>query len=478
MGLKISSATVQPQGASEPALGVDEVALSGGTFNFEQRKIRFTELAVRKAAVNTIIDADGNTNWAKLAAPSSKSPATTKESKPAAGTPWQVAVDNVVVDDVRLRVLDQGFVRPIATEITRASVRAGVTATTGGETTVRVENIAVNVEDIRLSDTDTRDSLITLGSAVLAGGTFDLASKKFLAESVKLAKPAMAIIRNANGDINLATAFARKQTKPTEPSAMVMEIRSVEVADGTVSFQDRGMEPPLALDLQVLRVSVKNATNAARATIPLEASLQIKQGGTLRVHGNASPEQQQAALKLEARNITLAPLAPVVGKYTTLKLASGAVHATGQLHWNGRGKSPGVRYTGNAGVDDFRLDHDGGNERLVAWKGLLAEGIQVDTAGRFARIDDVRWSAPSGKIVIAKDKSTNLAGVMRPAPAARQDASSKGTPSAAPAAGDAPFEVGVERVHIANGELDFSDQSLVLPFAAVIREFTGAVAGL
>lgn len=479
MALKISHANIQPRGASEAALGVDALVLSGGTFHFEQRKIRFAELAVRKAAVNTIIDADGNTNWSKLAAPSGSTPTAGRESKPAASAPWQIAVDGIVVDDARLRVLDQGFVRPITAEIARATVRAGVTAAVGGETTVHVDNIAVNVEDIRLAEADAKDNLITLGSASIAGGVFDLASKKFLVESVKVAKPVTAIVRDADGNINLAAAFARKQTKPSEPSSMTVEIRTVEVTDGAIAIQDRGMTPPLTLDLQALRVVAKNASTVARATIPLEASLQIKQGGTLRVHGSTSPEQQQAALKLEARNIALAPLATMVEKYTTLKLASGAAHATGQLHWNGRGKTPGVRYTGNAGVDDLRLDQDGSNERLVAWKGLLAEGIQVDTAGRFARIDDVRWSAPSGKIVIAKDRSTNLAGVMRATPATKPDAPAKETPPATAAvAADAPFEISVERVHIANGELDFSDQSLVLPFAAVIREFTGAVAGL
>ena len=38
--------------------------------------------------------------------------------------------------------------------------------------------------------------------------------------------------------------------------------------------------------------------------------------------------------------------------------------------------------------------------------------------------------------------------------------------------------VNVERVHMRNGVLDFSDQSLVLPFAALIQEFGGTITGL
>ena len=36
----------------------------------------------------------------------------------------------------------------------------------------------------------------------------------------------------------------------------------------------------------------------------------------------------------------------------------------------------------------------------------------------------------------------------------------------------------VERIHLRNGELDFSDLSLVLPFAALIREFGGTITGV
>jgi hypothetical protein len=402
----------------------------------------------------------------------------------------------------------------------------------------------------------------------MQGGAFDLAQKKFSADAIKLSKPATAITREANGTINLATAFARKQVKPPEPSTMVAEIQAVELSDGAVSFQDRGSAPALAFDFQGIRVQAKNVSSAAKAIIPFDATLQVKQGGTLRAQGQVTPDQSRATVKLDVRNIALLPLAsllekltslklvsgmasaagqldwngqgnnagvryagtagieslrfapvlsdaaqdkqggalrvqgtvssasqaatlkvelrnigltpfaPLLAKHAALKLSSGSAHAAGQLDWSGQGKRTGVRYAGTAGVDNFQLDQESNGEKLVAWKTLLAEGIQVDSAGRLANIGDVRLSAPSGKIAIAKDRSTNFSGIMRPSAAAPSDTSGKAPAATASTTSEAPFTVNVERVHVSSGELDFADQSLVLPFAAVVREFTGTVTGL
>ncbi len=571
MALRLDEISVRQRGAADTALTMGEVALSGGAFSLGERKVRFAELALGKITANTLIDADGKVNWAQLMASGKDAPAPADAdpaaAQPAVGAPWQIGIDAITISDVRLSVLDQGFVKPLAIDIARTGVRAGIKASIGAETTATIDNIAVDVEDIRVAEAGSKDPLVSLASVALAGGAFDLAQKKFSVESIKLSKPVTAITRDASGAINLAEAFARKTAKPSEPSTLLTEIAALELVDGSVAFKDLGKETPLALDFQNIRVAAKSISSAATGNIPFEASLNIKQGGTLRAQGTAMPDKQsatvkldargialmplaailektttlrlasgaayaagqldwngqgkaagiryngiaglndlrmaeggtgaanadaaaqakqagtlkvqglvttnpqRASLKVEVRDIALAPLNPFIAKQTTLKLASGSAHATGQLDWNGQGKTPGVRYAGAAGIDALRLDHERDGERLVAWKALLAEGIQVDSAAKTARIEDVRLSGPAGKVAIAKDRSTNFSDIMRkPAPAAE--------PAAAQPAAEKGFAVNVERVHLSDGELDFSDQSLVLPYRALIQEFGGTITGV
>ena len=575
LSFNLADLTLRQKGSTEAALVMGELALTGGTFDLAQRKIQFAQLALNKISANTLIDSQGGTNWVQLAAtggakPLPEKPAEAAAADPAATAPWQIGIDSVKAGDVRLRITDQGFVQPLTVDIANAGLSTSVKASVGAQTTANIDNIAVDLADIRVSSAGTKDSLVTLAAANLAGGNFDLVQKKFSADTFKISRPVATVVRDAAGVINLATAFARKP-KPPEPVPVTAEIGMVEIVDGSASFRDQGADTPLALDLQNLRLAAKKIDTTGKSAIPFEAALQIKQGGTLRAIGNVTPLQQRASIKLEAnsiaslplaaliekqtrfkltsgfaqaagqlewsgegktagmryngnaaledvrvaaadapaanapatgaslraqgtattaeqrasfkveaRNLALLPLSGMVSKHTTLKLVSGVAHAAGQVDWQGQGKSPGVRYAGNAGLDDFRLDPEGSDERLVALKGLLAEGIQVDSATRSARIEDVRLTAPSGKVAIAKDKSTNFTGIMRK-PADTAAPAGKAAPAAntaVSAAAEPPFNVNVERVHVSNGELDFADQSLVLPFAALIREFNGTVTGL
>jgi hypothetical protein len=78
------------------------------------------------------------------------------------------------------------------------------------------------------------------------------------------------------------------------------------------------------------------------------------------------------------------------------------------------------------------------------------------------------------KVLVNKDRSTNLGQALRPSGGAKP-------PPAAPAAEGAKqpdFPVSIERVRVENAAVDFSDLSLVLPFAAKIQELGGAVQGL
>ena len=394
IALRLAEINVRQKGAAEAALTAGEVAITGGTFDLTERKVQFAELALNKIVANTIMDAEGKANWSQLAAPSKEAapaketpapakdaPVASAEAKPAAGTPWQVGIAAINVADVRLSVLDQGFVKPLAIDIARTGVRAGVNAAIGAETIATIDNITVDVEDIRVSEAGSKEPLVSLATATLAGGVFDLAQKKFSAESIKLTKPVTAVIRDDKGIINLAAAFARKKVKPPEPSAMVTEIAAIELTDGNVSFKDQGKDTPLALDFQNIRLAAKSISSTGKGTIPFEAALQIKQGGTLRATGTATPEQQRATVKLDVRSIALMPLAAILEKQSTLKLVSGLAYAAGQLDWSGQGNTAGIRYNGTAGLDDLRLAASSGGDASAEAKAQAKQAGSLKAQG-------------------------------------------------------------------------------------------------
>lgn len=333
MAVNIGGITLRQTGKQDAALTADVVALTGGTFSLTEHKIQFAELALRNIVANTLIDAEGNTNWGQFVAPSAVVAEGAADSKPAPGAPGQATIDAVNISEVRLRAVDQDFVRPIAIDIARAGLRTSVKASVGAETAVALEKIAVDIENIRVSEVGAKGSLVTLAAANLSEGAFDLTQQKFTANTVKLSKAFTTVVRDAQGVINLAFAFARKPTKPSPPPLFTVEVSAVELIDGVVAIEDRGNQPALALDLQNIRVAARNVSSAAKSAVPFEMALQIKQGGTLRAQGNVTPDQQRATVKLVAQKVALAPLAATIEKYALLKLISGVAQASGQLEW-------------------------------------------------------------------------------------------------------------------------------------------------
>jgi hypothetical protein len=77
---------------------------------------------------------------------------------------------------------------------------------------------------------------------------------------------------------------------------------------------------------------------------------------------------------------------------------------------------------------------------------------------------------PNGKFIIEKDRSLNLAKVIKSDPAPKK-------PDKAAAAED-PFPYRVRRVLVNEGKVDFADLSLITPFGTKIHELKGVVAGL
>ena len=128
---------------------------------------------------------------------------------------------------------------------------------------------------------------------------------------------------------------------------------------------------------------------------------------------------------------------------------------------------------------------------------------QVDFGIRYApeslSVASVRLVEPYAKLIIHRDRTTNVQDILKAAPAPRDsapwdsagaDVATTETPPASPAtataapgrwvaAGAPPaFPVRIGRIEVVKGSSDYADLSLVLPFAARIEDLRGHVTGL
>jgi hypothetical protein len=139
-----------------------------------------------------------------------------------------------------------------------------------------------------------------------------------------------------------------------------------------------------------------------------------------------------------------------------------------------------LRASGQARLDNLRIDEAKGGERLVGWKSLAVNGIRLSLAPDELTVEEARVAGLDAKVVVFKDRTVNLIqAVSRDGAAAAAPEQPKPEPAREAAAEAEPaFPVTVGRVAFEGGTVDFADLSLVLPFSAKIRELAGAVQGI
>ena len=213
---------------------------------------------------------------------------------------------------------------------------------------------------------------------------------------------------------------------------------------------------------------------------PFDASFRVVQGGRFTARGSVAPDGRAADATLTLTQLAMTPAQPYVARTTAVVLRSGEVSTAGRLTYRAGAERPSVTYTGSADIDRVAVMEAEIPEPVVAWKSLHAETVRFGLGPDRLEIDEVRLTEMDGRLVIFRDRTLNVAKLMKPA---ETPATAAPAPSALPttAAGREPdptFPVTVRRVRLDNSSMDFADLSLVLPFATRIHALNGVVAGL
>ncbi|MCK9380995.1 MAG: DUF748 domain-containing protein [Sulfuritalea sp.] len=346
--------------------------------------------------------------------------------------------------------------------------------------------------------------LLTLDDIVLTDARVDLGQRNATLAAMTIKGGGISVRRDAQGRLDLLGVLdsigdksVPKAAASAEPTAPPWRFRIEHVALSGLGLvaRDETVSPAVELALDNIAVAVDGVSENFKAALPLKASLDVRSGGRLEVVGKVTPADATADLNVKLANLALKPAQPYVSKIAALDLVGGQVTAAGRVVRNA--KSSG--YRGSVTVRDLRLNEAGTKEVFLAWKSLASDDLALSPT----RLEMALLSLDGldTKLIIDKDKSTNLKRVMRnkdaaappaPTPAgppAAQAAApvvtgprsgSPGTQSeTAPARPEAPgFLVNIDRLRFRSGAMFFADNSLVLPFGTRIHNLRGSIVGL
>lgn len=483
--------------AKDPLLNLEEIGFERASFDLAGRTIRVPTAFVRKGTIAAAMDAGGELDWLALTQPEPQNASpkitTSPNFQPAPVQPWKLAVDSFEITNIGLRYADASRGAPWVVSVADFGIKLGAQAEVGaGAPKAQVDNLALHVNGLALDRAGRAERLFGWDSLSVEGGRLDLEKQEVAIQRAAIQGGSAALTRQANGTLHPLELFAAKHGEAPLPSpppaassgnanatapAWKFALDEFVLRGFAFGFTDQNWAPPLAYNLDDIQVSVQNIGNDGKTPLVFDTGLKIRQGGNLRVVGSAAPGGDAAKFKLKLDRCELPPLQPVLARFVALTLESAALSTDLAVDFKAGEPQPSVKVNGGAKLTGLSLKEATSGKRFLAWKTLAIDGIDLSLTPDRLKLKEVRIVGPDAVIAIAKDKSTNIGAIVKPpkpAPPPPPAAAKTKTP---PSAKPQPFPVKVGRVVVEKGLIDFSDMSLVLPFATHIHDFEGAVAG-
>lgn len=372
--------------------------------------------------------------------------------------------------------------------------------------------LLVNASRVELSEArlgTVRQPQASLRSVQVQDARVDLAGSTVTVGKVALNRPQVRAQRDKAGRWMVdgwmkgsGGAPQAASTKPAEPSPWKVTLADVQIDGGTVALEDLALARPVRLDLNQIRLRVKNLQPLASSQPDMPLSLQLRMGaargnrtepgrlsldGTLRLPGKTERDADslRTQLKVQADKLPLHALEPYFGDRLNLELLRADTSYRGTVE--AALPSAGLRLAvaGNVGLDDFAANTLSPAEDLLAWKSLQVRGLRLTLApGQITRVavQETVLSDYFARVIIDETGRINLQGLVRhegDAPPSTGAAVPATTTAAVPpplTAGTVPDpDIRFGPISLVNGRVLFSDRFIKPNYSANLSELTGSL---
>lgn len=492
--LDLRQLALAPAAGGAPFLQLAALRLEGLDADLLARRAQAASLRLQGLQAAARRGADGTLDVATLFTPPAGARPATAPPAPAAGAAaapgWSFALQQLQLDDARLRLHDAQAVPPVDLALEGLGLQARIEAQAeagAGTPAVRISQAQLQARRLALQPEGGAPQV--LEQLALKDGALDLAARRAHVGSVAVGGGQLRIARDGQGGLGLpawpAPAAGTAPAPAPAAAGAPWQAQLAQLKVGPLEVDVTDAATGIATRLQGLTLQLADAGTDPAKPLRFEAGLQVREGGQLAARGTVLPGAGTLEAQLQLRRLALPIAQPLLAQHLRLKLASGAASADGRLQARWSGPRPQVRYTGRAEVADLRLNEVDG-DLFARWRSVAADRLAVGTDG--VDIPELRVVGAEASLIIEPDRSFNAARLLvrqppqaasGPAAAASAPRGTAREPAAAAAAPAAdPFPVRIQRVRLQDAQLEFEDLSLRPPFGARIEGLSGVVTGL
>lgn len=484
LAVTLTGLVLKMHGDATPFLEMPDLRLSGGRIDLAQQKVEVGKLTLNGGRARLAVDENGTLNLERIA---KASKAASPAAPPAPGgvaKPWKI---HLAAFDLAGFALDyQDASRTPGGKVGIGAIKIDLKAEAeagGAETQVRVNDIVVGLSGVQAGLADAPEPAVRIDKIGLEGGAYDLAANALTVSKIGLEGGGIDLRRQADGAINLALLAAPPQTgaiarereeAAAEGHPFQFLAKAVALSGFQVKFSDLTVRPEAPIiNMDDLAVSLANVDGKSPMTF--DVGLNVREGGQIKARGVVNPAEPAVETEIEVSRLELATLEPYLSQAAAVDLQSGTFSTSGTLRHGIKTAGARTTYQGRFRVGNLRVTEAGQKQTLVGWRSLATDQLTVQLEPNRLEIGDLRVALLTGKFIIEKNRSINLANVIKPG--AEPKKVETPPPGGAVRPADS-FPYRVRRVLVSEGRIDFADLSLPTPFGTKIHELKGIVAGI
>jgi hypothetical protein len=372
------------------------------------------------------------------------------------------------LDDLRAQTLDRLMAGQLPFRFTRGMLGVGARYrfdALAGADAVRLSDLAIQVSDLALADTSTRDEVVAVTALSASGGSVEPGRLKLRLGNVTTTGGRFLSVLRSNGH-PLLESWASPPA-PGAPPPWTIEIPELRASGWRVRHEDRRFSPAAKFDVRGVSLDVDSFTTAKSARIPIAAACSLSTIGTATARGTFVLDPVAADLKVDARGVELDEIQPYVGLYSHLVIVSGAAFTSGRFRMAAPGShEPQMRFDGDVTVGDFTIQDAKLRQDVLKWQALTLKGLRWQAMPSRTEVHEIALLRPYLRATVGPDRIANLQ-ILAVPPDSLPPVFRSAQPDTGP--------VRIDRIAVHEGTMDFADLSLTPPFATGIHKLEGSI---
>ncbi|WP_103583287.1 DUF748 domain-containing protein [Campylobacter concisus] len=384
-----------------------------------------------------------------------------------------LTLEKIAFDDINAPLSKNANANVAGTKISNISFAQDINKSlaTIDELSINGINLkAKNKEILDIADVLTKTIKFDILNMALSAENIDVNRPKFNSELNDSGLSAINQLRL--GDKEPAkTANHRNKTKKENTSAskskeseFKFDIKNINVNNANIALTHLFEGEKIAHKFDNLFVKIANLSSDFSK--PFDAKVDMKSSQKLNLDLTSKiklePLDITAKIKLEDKN--LPKYFAYAKPFLEADLSSGEMSANAELHY-----AKDIKADAKLSVKDIRLD-DKNKEKLIAFKSLDVDKISLFKDN--LEITGVALNSPFIKAHLSKEREFNLSKIVKEDKSKAQSEQKTESKKAAIKKDD-ELNFSIKNFSLNNGEVDFSDASLFMPFATKISNLNG-----